>query len=156
MKIPITDILLELRYQKAKNEPVKTEKAGFAAISTVWGNPTLWNRVVRMVALGRVLGGFNGVIESAPFPVSGWTEFRDVAVPPKKSFRQWWDTDEAQDLLARERAKGVPAQPPVADDKKDGVQDHDAEHLHKGGHHYSEDANPGSSKLDIETTEEDK
>jgi len=154
VKIPITDILLELRYQKAKNEPVLAEKAGFGAISTMWGNPTLWNRAVRMVALGRVLGGFNGVIESAPYPVSGWTEFRDVAVPPKKSFRQWWDTDEAQELLARERAKGVPTQPPVTDEDKDGVQNHDEEHLHKGGHHYSQDRQPGSTKLSNETEEE--
>ncbi|WP_175935202.1 LutB/LldF family L-lactate oxidation iron-sulfur protein [Corynebacterium sp. Marseille-P4321] len=156
VKIPITDILLELRYQKAKNEPARAEKAAFGTISTMWGNPTLWNRAVRMVALGRVLGGFNGVIESAPFPVSGWTEFRDVAVPPKKSFRQWWDSDEAQELLADARAKGVPNQPPVTDEAKDGVQNHEDEHLHNGGHHYSQDADVDSTKLSNETEEEGK
>ena len=31
-----------------------------------------------------------------------------MAVPPKKSFRQWWETDEARDLLAAERKRGVP------------------------------------------------
>ena len=28
---------------------------------------------------------------------------RDSAVPPKKSFRDWFDTDEAQELLRNER-----------------------------------------------------
>ena len=75
----------------------------------LWGKPALWNRAVRMVALGRVLGGFNGTIDTMPPPISGWTQYRDVAVPPKKSFRQWWETDEAQELLANARKEGIPS-----------------------------------------------
>ena len=108
VKIPITDILLELRYQKAKNEPSYIERASFGALSKVWGNSGAWNRVVRLATLGRILGGFNGTIETMPPPVSGWTEFRDVAVPPKKTFREWWETDEAKNLLADARKQGVP------------------------------------------------
>ena len=108
VKIPITDILLELRYQKAKNEPSYIERASFAALSKVWGNSGAWNRVVRLATLGRILGGFNGTIETMPPPISGWTEFRDVAVPPKKTFREWWETDEAKNLLADARKQGVP------------------------------------------------
>ena len=108
VKIPITDILLELRYQKAKNEPSYIERASFAALSKVWGNSGAWNRVVRLATLGRILGGFNGTIETMPPPISGWTEFRDVAVPPKKTFREWWETDEAKDLLADARKQRVP------------------------------------------------
>ena len=120
VKIPITDILLELRYQKAKNEPTRWEQTAFSAISLLWGKPALWNRAVRMVALGRVLGGFNGTIDTMPPPISGWTQYRDVAVPPKKSFRQWWETDEAQELLANARKEGIPS--------KIGDPEHD-EHL---------------------------
>ena len=108
VKIPITDILLELRYQKAKNEPNHLEKAAFATISQVWGHSSVWDKLVRMVALGRVLGGFNGKIDLMPPPISGWTEYRDVAVPPKKSFRQWWGSEEAERLLAEAREQGVP------------------------------------------------
>ena len=108
MKIPITDILLELRYQKAKNEPNHVEKAAFASLAQVWGHGAVWDKLVRMVALGRVLGGFNGKIEAMPYPISGWTEYRDVAVPPKKTFRQWWGSEEAERLLAEARAEGVP------------------------------------------------
>ena len=60
-----------------------------------------------MVALGRVLGGFNGVIDKLPLFMSGWSEVRDTAVPPKKSFRQWFDTDEAQELLAQAKKEGI-------------------------------------------------
>ena len=108
VKIPITDILLELRYQKAKNEPNHLEKAAFTTISQVWGRSSVWDKLVRMVALGRVLGGFNGKIDLMPPPISGWTEYRDVAVPPKKSFRQWWGSEEAERLLAEAREQGVP------------------------------------------------
>lgn len=108
VKIPITDILLELRYQKAKNEPNHVEKAAFASLAQVWGHSGAWDKLVRMVALGRVLGGFNGKIETMPPPISGWTEYRDVAVPPKKSFRQWWGSEEAERLLAEAREQGIP------------------------------------------------
>ena len=108
VKIPITDILLELRYQKAKNEPNHIERTAFASLAQVWGHSGVWDKLVRMVALGRVLGGFNGKIELMPPPISGWTEYRDVAVPPKKSFRQWWGSEEAERLLAEAREQGVP------------------------------------------------
>ena len=108
VKIPITDILLELRYQKAKNEPNHVERAAFASLAQVWGRSDVWDKLVRMVALGRVLGGFNGKIDLMPPPISGWTEYRDVAVPPKKSFRQWWGSEEAERLLAEAREQGVP------------------------------------------------
>ena len=108
VKIPITDILLELRYQKAKNEPNHIERAAFASLAQVWGRSDVWDKLVRMVALGRVLGGFNGKIDLMPPPISGWTEYRDVAVPPKKSFRQWWGSEEAERLLAEAREQGIP------------------------------------------------
>lgn len=115
VKIPITDILLELRYQKAKNEPNQVERTAFASLAQVWGHSGVWDKLVRMVALGRVLGGFNGKIETMPPPISGWTEYRDVAVPPKKSFRQWWGSEEAERLLAEAREQGIPR-----DQKVDG------------------------------------
>ena len=108
VKIPITDILLEMRHQKVEQHRPFMESKAFGLIGTMWGNPKLWDKAVRMVALGRILGGFKGEISSMPAPLSGWTEYRDVAVPPKKSFRQWWETDEARDLLAAERKRGVP------------------------------------------------
>ena len=56
-----------------------------------------------MVALGRILGGTNKTIESLPLFMSGWSEGRDTAVPPKKSFRQWFESEEGKELLAEAR-----------------------------------------------------
>ncbi len=108
VKIPITDILLELRRQKAEEHTPFVESKAFGMISLVWGHPALWDKAVRAMVVGRVLGGFNGQIENLPAPMSGWTNYRDVAVPPKKSFRSWWETDEAKKLMADARAEGIP------------------------------------------------
>lgn len=88
----------------------------------VWAKPKVWNTLTRLVAFGRVLGGFNGTIDSLPLFMSGWSEGRDTAVPPKKSFRQWFESDEARDLLAQAREEGLPAaavQPPDQGSEKE-------------------------------------
>ncbi|GAB3076451.1 LutB/LldF family L-lactate oxidation iron-sulfur protein [Corynebacterium aquatimens] len=104
VKIPITDVLLEMRHQKVLNHRPPIEASMFGTIGLVWGKQAIWDRAVRMVALGRVLGGFNGVIESLPLFMSGWSDYRDTAVPPKQSFRSWFESDEAKRLLADARA----------------------------------------------------
>ena len=107
VKIPITDVLLEMRHQKVKNHRPALEGSMFSSIGFVMGNQKLWNQAVRMAAAGRILGGFNGVIDSLPLFMSGWSDYRDTAVPPKKSFREWFESDEAQQLLADARAQGA-------------------------------------------------
>ncbi|WP_257202406.1 LutB/LldF family L-lactate oxidation iron-sulfur protein [Corynebacterium cystitidis] len=99
VEIPITDVLLEMRHQKVKHHPPRIEAPMFSVLTGVMGNSQVWNRVMRMVSLGRVLGGFNGVIDNLPLFLAGWSDVRDTAVPPKKSFRQWFESDEAQQLL---------------------------------------------------------
>ncbi|WP_040421856.1 LutB/LldF family L-lactate oxidation iron-sulfur protein [Corynebacterium timonense] len=99
VKIPISDILLELRHRKVEDHTPFVESKAFSAISLLWSTPALWDKAVRAVALGRVLGGFNRQISTLPAPMSAWTNYRDVAVPPKKPFRAWWDSEEARTLL---------------------------------------------------------
>ena len=89
----------------------------FKAVELAWKNPFLWNQITRMVFAGRLLGGFNGVIESLPLFMSGWSDGRNTAVPPKKSFRQWFDSDDAQELLAAARAEGIPRNNLTKEDK---------------------------------------
>lgn len=112
VKIPLSDVILENRYQKVTNAAPPIEPKLFSVVQLLWGHPALWNQVTRMVALGRVLGGFNGTIENLPLFLSGWSDGRDTAVPPKKSFRQWFGSDEAQQLLADARAEGLPGTTP--------------------------------------------
>ena len=108
VKIPLTEVILENRHQKVEHAAPPIEPKLFGAVGLLWNHPQLWDKVTRVVALGRVLGGFNGVMESLPLFLSGWSAGRDTAVPPKKSFRQWFETEDAKDLLAQARAEGLP------------------------------------------------
>ena len=45
------------------------------------------------------------MITSLPLFMSGWSDYRNTAVPPKQSFRQWFESDEAKQLLADARAE---------------------------------------------------
>lgn len=111
VKIPITDILLEMRHQKVSSHAIPGEKAIMNMAALAMGKPALWNKVMHMVFLGRVLGGFDQTIRHLPSFMAGWTNVRDVNVPPRQSFRQWWESDEARELLARAREEGVPSSP---------------------------------------------
>ena len=113
VKIDIPSALLELRHKKIENHKPKVEGVIMGGMGLVFGNQKLWNLSTHMVSLGRILGGFNGKITHLPSFLAGWTDVRDTAVPPKKSFRQWFDSEEAQQLLASARAAGIPAQPPA-------------------------------------------
>ena len=113
VKIDIPSALLELRHKKIENHKPKVEGVIMSGMGLVFGNQKLWNLSTHMVSLGRILGGFNGKITHLPSFLAGWTDVRDTAVPPKKSFRQWFESEEAQQLLASARAEGIPAQPPA-------------------------------------------
>lgn len=115
VKIPLSDVLLEMRHQKIKHHKPPIEGAMLGAANIVMNNPALWDKVMRMVVFGRVLGGFNGQIDSLPWIFGGWSEVRNTAVPPKKSFRQWFESDEAKKLLAQAREEGLPQQSPADD-----------------------------------------
>jgi L-lactate dehydrogenase complex protein LldF len=86
-----------------KEHKPKIEGAIMASMQMAWGNATLWNAVTNVVFMGRLLGGFDGKITHLPSFLSGWTDVRDTAVPPKKSFRAWFDSDDAQELLRNAR-----------------------------------------------------
>ena len=108
VKIPITDALLELRHKKVKEHKPVVEGALLASMQLMWSNPRLWNSAAHLVFMGRLLGGTKGKITHLPSFLAGWTDVRDTSVPPKKSFRQWFDSNEAAALLARAKAEGLP------------------------------------------------
>ena len=103
VKIPLSDVIWKTRHQKVPHAPPPIEPKLFKTIQLLWSNPKLWNKATHMVALGRILGGTNKTIESLPLFMSGWSEGRDTAVPPKKSFRQWFESEEGKELLAEAR-----------------------------------------------------
>lgn len=104
VKIDIPSALLELRHQKIESHKPAVEGVIMGAMGLVFGNQKVWDMSTKAVSLGRVLGGFNGKITHLPSFLAGWTDVRDTAVPPKQSFRQWFNSEEGQALLAQERA----------------------------------------------------
>ena len=78
----------------------------------------------RALGVGRVLAGRKGRISTLPWPMSGWTNARDVPAPPAETFRQWWARthgdgslmDAREEVLARLRTArddGAPTAPVV-------------------------------------------
>ncbi len=106
VRIPIVETLLDLRNKKVEKDAPPIENALMQMMKLVWGKPQLWNAVTGVVSFGRILGGFDGKIKHLPSFLSGWTDMRDSSVPPKKSFREWFATEEAQELLRSEREHG--------------------------------------------------
>lgn len=103
VKIPLSDVIVENRHQKVTHAASPIEPKLFKTVQLLWDNPKMWDKVTHLVALGRVMGGFNGTIESLPLFLSGWSDGRDTAIPPKKSFRQWFDSEEGKELLSNAR-----------------------------------------------------
>ena len=110
VKIPITDALLEMRHQKVLHGKPKVEAGLLGGMQVVFSNPKVWDTMLRVMKFGRIAGGLKGKITHLPSFMAGWTDTRDIAIPPKKSFRAWFETDEAKSLLAEARAEGIPSQ----------------------------------------------
>ena len=104
VKIPLHDMLVHLRrrYVEAGFAPA-AERDAFAGFGKVASSPGLYRAagaVGRWVQLN-VLGSGEGTVTSGkptkaprPLPViSGWTNHRDLPVPPKKAFRDLWLSD---------------------------------------------------------------
>ncbi|WP_018023650.1 lactate utilization protein B [Corynebacterium ulceribovis] len=117
VRIDIPAALLELRHRKVEQTKPQPEKAMFMTLGWVMGNQTVWNQVTGLASLGRVLGWRSGKIKHLPSILSGWSDNRDTRVPPKKSFRQWFASEEGQQVLQSARqphSDEPPATPPPA------------------------------------------
>ena len=111
VKINIPHHLVRLRGELVKR---RMEKPGDRAFMRIWAR-SLMNGVTyrlggwtqkTMFRLRARLGGtiepgddpYNnrGWLTSAPGPVKGWTDVRDMPTPPSKSFRHWWHQRDKQ------------------------------------------------------------
>lgn len=95
VRIDIPSILVHLRArvvaskQAASSLPTP-EATMMAAASWVMSTPTRFRAAERASRLGRLLGGRRGRIRTLPPPASAWTASRDLPLPPKETFRDWW------------------------------------------------------------------
>ncbi|NEE27190.1 DUF3390 domain-containing protein, partial [Streptomyces sp. SID7982] len=85
------------------------EKLAMRAAAAVMRRPRLYTAAQKTSALGRVAAGRDGTISRLPPPLSGWSDSRDTAAPPRETFRSWFASDEGRATLraaAGERNRG--------------------------------------------------
>jgi L-lactate dehydrogenase complex protein LldF len=105
VRIDIPSLLVRLRAQHVdaqRERRVPTaEAAAMAAASWVMSSPGRFGAAEKGARLGRLLGRRTGRISNLPPPLSAWTASRDLPIPPRQTFREWWQ---------REHATGTPAE----------------------------------------------
>jgi L-lactate dehydrogenase complex protein LldF len=102
VKIDIPRLLVHLRAQHVEerrrtHRVPSAEAVTMAAAAYVMASPNRFAAAEKASRIGRAIGRRRGRIRALPPPLSAWTTSRDVPVPPKETFREWW---------ARTRAAG--------------------------------------------------
>ena len=96
VRIDIPDVLVHLRgkvVDSTRDTGMPTaEMLGMRAAGWVFDRPGRLSAVQRLAGLGhRVLGEQRTGLGPVPFgPAGKWSRLRDIPLPPKESFRQWW------------------------------------------------------------------
>ena len=101
--IDIPRVLVHLRGRVVDTEPSwKPEKAAMRAMYRAFSTRAAFERAQKAARLGAKPLARGGRITHMPWPMSGWTLTRDLAEPPKETFREWW-----------KRERGDPGAPPT-------------------------------------------
>jgi L-lactate dehydrogenase complex protein LldF len=91
VRIDIPHLLVQQRAAAvaAHTRPTGQDVAMHAA-AIAMTTPGRFKLAERALGVGRVLAGRKGRISTLPWPMSGWTNARDLPAPPVETFRQWW------------------------------------------------------------------
>ena len=101
--IDIPRVLVHLRGRVVDTEPSwKPEKAAMKAMYRAFSSRAAFERAQKAARMGAKPLARGGRITHMPWPMSGWTMTRDLAEPPRETFRDWW-----------KRERGDPAGPGV-------------------------------------------
>ncbi|MQM26790.1 lactate utilization protein B [Glycomyces albidus] len=87
VKINIPEVLVHLRQQ---GPHAAGERAAMGAAEAVMARPRLWRTALRAARFGAMPWRRKGYMRRLPWPGSKWTVSRNLPVPPKESFRDWW------------------------------------------------------------------
>jgi L-lactate dehydrogenase complex protein LldF len=93
VKIDIPSILVDLRAREVDADRGRLADPVAAAMkvaSWAMSDGDRFARVERLAGATHTLGGADGVVRHLPFPGSLWTGSRDLPVPARQSFRQWF------------------------------------------------------------------
>jgi L-lactate dehydrogenase complex protein LldF len=93
VKIPLHDMLVQLRHRKVKLKlsPL-AERAAFKIFQTTFGSVKLYKMAAKSAYYLQKPFGSGGMIRRAPGPMAGWTQSRFMPMMPKQSFRDKWQT----------------------------------------------------------------
>jgi L-lactate dehydrogenase complex protein LldF len=100
VRIDIPTILVHLRAKQVDSERhgvPGAQDAAMKAAGWVMRSEKRFAAAELAARAGRLLAGRKRRITSLPFPGSKWTASRDMAVPPKETFRQWWTRTHPED-----------------------------------------------------------
>jgi iron-sulfur cluster protein len=101
VEIEIPRLLVHLRGRVVDTEPAwKPEKAAMKGLYRAFASRRSFEAAQRAARLGSRPLARRGRIPRLPWPLSAWTETRDLPEPPAETFREWW---------RRERGEGAPA-----------------------------------------------
>ncbi len=96
VRIPIPDLLVHLRTRvvdEHRGGLPSAEAAAMKAMSWTLSSHRRLEAAQRAAAAGNRLLGGRRSIGAMPWPLSGWSAARDTPVPPKESFRDWWQRE---------------------------------------------------------------
>lgn len=91
LKIDIPKILVHLRHQITEENRSKIPTGWDLAMKTsamVMSDGKRFGAAAKAARLGRTVAGKEQRISMLPWPVSGWTQNKDIPAPPAKTFRE--------------------------------------------------------------------
>lgn len=91
VKINIPEVLIHLRGRVVEegHAPL-TERVAMKAAAFLFGDAGRLEMGQKLARLGQKPFEHDGVIDSLPGMLAGWTSVRDLMPVPKQSFREWW------------------------------------------------------------------
>lgn len=109
VKIHIPQVLVHLRGKvvEQKRESLSgrlaPEALAMKTLGKVFTSPKRFERIQKLGRLGQRLKVNNGMIESLPGQLGGWTAVRDVYPVAPETFREWWRRRESESKTATNR-----------------------------------------------------
>ena len=97
VKINIPEILIHLRNKAVErgNAPL-TERMAMKGAAFAMANGHRFSAAQKLARIGQRPFEQDGNLEGLPGMLSAWTNFRDLEVIPKQSFREWWVARESE------------------------------------------------------------
>jgi L-lactate dehydrogenase complex protein LldF len=101
VEIDIPKVLVHLRGRVVDSEPGwKPEKAAMKALYRAFASRRSFEAAQRAARLGSRPLARRGRVPRLPWPLSGWTETRDLPEPPAQTFRDWWRSERGEGAQA--------------------------------------------------------